>query len=311
MNRTNAIVAACFAALLTPSLAVAQPPAAPASEQQLAARHANLLKSLSPQTGDIAIPAAKATLKLGKDYYFLGAGDAKRVLTEGWGNPPGSVENVLGMVFPSGKTFADDVWGAVLTYEASGYIDDADAKTIDYGELLAQMREGEEANNQALREQGYPGQQLVGWAQSPTYDAGRHSLVWARQLKFDGASEDTLNYDVRLLGRYGVLSLNMVSGMSDLSGVGAAAATLSQTARFDTGSAYADFNEATDAKAEYGLAGLVAAGAGAAAAKKLGLLAVILAFGKKFIGLIAIAAIALFGAATRLFKRRREEQEVY
>lgn len=46
------------------------------------------LASLHPQTGDVRVPEAKAVLHLGDRYYFLPAADAKRVLTEVWGNPP-------------------------------------------------------------------------------------------------------------------------------------------------------------------------------------------------------------------------------
>ena len=49
---------------------------------------------------------------------------------------------------------------------------------------------------------------------------------------------------------------------------------------------------------------------GAAAAKKLGLLAVLLAFGKKFIVLIAAGAVVLGRWAMGLFRRRRGSVEV-
>jgi uncharacterized membrane-anchored protein len=80
-----------------------------------------------------------------------------------------------------------------------------------------------------------------------------------------------------------------------------AAALLGGT-RFKPGARYEDFNSSTDKVAEYGLAGLVAAGAGLGAAKfvKLGLFAKFskviigaLIAGKKFIiiGLVAVAAL--------------------
>ena len=62
--------------------------------------------------------------------------------------------------------------------------------------------------------------------------------------------------------------------------------------------------------AEYGVGGLVAAGVGVAVIKKLGLLGIILAFGKKFfvLGLLAFAAIGRW--VKGLFGRRDDDLEV-
>lgn len=289
-----------------PALPAAPPaPAENAAGDAAGARFRALLESLHPVDGQIRIPQAQAALALGKDYYFLPAEEAKRVLIEGWGNPPDSVTDVLGMVFPAGKTFADAPWGAVVTFEKTGYVADSDAKTADYDAVLTQSRDNEEALNAERRKAGFGGQHLVGWAQQPSYDGARHALIWAREIRFDGEADNTLNYDVRLLGRRGVLSLNMVAGMRQLPQVRAAAASFSKAAAFESGARYVDFDESVDEKAEYGLAGLVAAGVGVAAAKKFGLLALLLAFGKKFIVLI----VAAFGGLVTWFRRRRAKDQ--
>jgi len=278
--------------------AAAQQPAADqkAREKQLVA----ILDSLHPVSGDVSVPQASAVLHLGKDYYYLPAAEAKRVLVEGWGNPPETAEGVLGLVFPAGKTFLDDVWGAVISYEPTGYVTDKDAASTDYDDLIREMREGTEAVNEERTRQGYPAQHLVGWAQAPTYDPRSHSLVWAKNVQFEGQTDNTLSYDVRMLGRQGVLSLNMITGMSKLAETRQAAAKFAGAAEFQPGSRYADYQPGTDKKADYGLAGLVAAGAGVAVAKKVGLIGIILAFGKKF--LILILA---FGAGIVAWVRRK------
>lgn len=286
------------------ALALAAPALAQRAEPtrvQIAAVEA----SLHPQTGDVTVPGAGATLHLGRDFYYLAPADAKRVLTQVWGNPPSVADGVLGLVLPAGKTASDSVWGAVVTYENTGYVTDDDARTADYDGILDQLRSGEEDNNRQRREQGYPGMHLVGWAQPPAYDAATHSVVWARDLKVDGVAVDSLNYDVRLLGRGGVLSLNMLADMPHLAEVRAAAASVGRTATFDTGQRYGDFDEGKgDRRAGYGLAGLVAAGVGVAAAKKLGMLAIVLGFGKKFLVIFAVAAAAIKRFAGRLFGRK-------
>lgn len=291
---TTAAIAAAAALLAVP--AAAQPAPKPTPEQQAEIRKLQaLLEDLHPATGDVQIAPAQAVLHLGKDYYYLPAAEAKRVLVEGWRNPPESAANVLGMVFPAGSTFLDDSWGAVITFDPVGYVSDKDAQSTDYAELLKQLQEGEAEANAARRERGYPAQNLIGWAQHPAYDVRTHSVVWAQNIAFEGSPENTLNYDVRLLGRRGVLSLNMVTGMSKLAETRAAAEKFARSASFESGARYADYQPGTDKTADYGIAGLVAAGVGVAAVKKLGLFGIILAFGKKFIVLI-LAAVAMIGA---------------
>jgi len=300
----SASVMALGLALAAP--AGAQNDSAPAG-QKIPPELLQFAKSLHKQTGDVAIPQAHATLHLGDRYYFLPADEAKTVLTKVWGNPPD--DSVLGIVFEKNATIFDQVWGAVVTYEDTGYVPDKDAKSQDYNSVLENMRSGEADTNASRQKDGYPTIHLVGWAQQPSYDAASHALIWARDLQFSDSKVDTLNYDVRLLGRKGVLSLNMLSDMNHLADVRAAAADFGKAASFEPGSTYADYDKSVDKTAEYGLAGLVAAGAGIVVAKKLGLLAVLLGL-KKFI-IIGIAAI---GAAVRrwygkIFRRNRDDLE--
>jgi uncharacterized membrane-anchored protein len=210
---------------------------------------------------------------------------------------------VLGIVFPKGKTFLDEGWGAVVTYEPAGYITDKDAGA-NYDEYLDEIRKDEDEGNAERKKAGFEPVHLVGWAQPPTYDPVRHHVIWARDLKFGDEPDDVLNYDVRLLGRRGFLSLNLVSKMSRLSTVRADAKTLADDASFNPGSTYADYQPGSDAKAAYGVAGLVAAGLGVAAAQKFGLLALIALFAKKFIVLIVAAGAAIAGWFRRLLKRK-------
>lgn len=251
-------------------------------------------RGLHPRSGTVAVPGAHASLNLGDRYAFLPADEAKKVLVN-WGNAPQSVEDVLGLVMPKGQHSYDDGWAAVLTYEDSGHIKDDDAASQDYDGVLADMRAGEEEGNEEIRKSGYPGSTTVGWAQAPTYDQANKTLIWARNIKFDGAEQNTLNYDVRKLGRTGVLSMNLVDTMPNLPEVKTAAAALAMTASFDRGQSYADYDAANDQTAEFGLAGLVAAGAGVAVAKKAGLLAILLLVLKKGF-VFVIAGLAAGGA---------------
>lgn len=263
-----------------------------------------LLHSLHPRSGVVALPAAAAKLDLGAKYDFLDAADAKRVLIEGWGNPPSQADGVLGMIFPHGETFLDkEGWAAVVTYEQTFYVSDKNVQTSDYDKLLNDMKSGEDAENDARKKDGFEPVHLIGWAQPPSYEPATHDLIWARDIRFGDSDVDTLNYDVRHLGRRGVLSLNIVSTMPHLADIRAAAPQVARTAEFDPGARYAD-HQWLDKSAGYGLVGLVAAGAGLVVAKKVGLVALFALLAKKGVALLAVAGVAIANWFRRLTGRK-------
>ncbi len=270
-------------------------------QKALLQKYAAVAKALHPQYGEVRVGSTNATLHLARDYYFLPADQARRVLVEAWGNAPEAAANVLGMVFPRGANFADNPWGAVITYSGAGYVSDKDAKTTDYNKMLQSIWDSEEDDNAVRKQRGYAPVHLVGWAQPPYYDQSHHTLVWARNLRFGNQTDDTLNYDVRALGRRGVLSMNIVSTMSRLGTVRSAAAKLQNIASFDSGARYEDYKAGSDKTAEYGVAGLVAAGIGVVAAKKLGLLALGIVFFKKIAALVIAGLVAIGAWFRRLF----------
>lgn len=300
-------------ALAAAGLFTAAPMALTAAVAPQQVDRAKLVKSLRPQHGKIPLPAAKASLDLGTAYDFYGPADAKTILVDIWGNPPENAEGVLGLVMQAGKSPIEDNWGAIVTYEPSGYVADTDAASTDYTAVLKQMQEAEAAENSQRQSAGYPTIHVVGWAESPAYDKASHSMVWARDIKFSDGGADTLNYDVRSLGRAGVLSVNMVSTIPHLTEVQAAAHEFAGHAAFDPGARYTDFNPDMDKQAEYGVGGLVAAGAGIVIAKKLGLLAIAGKFLFGFLKPILVGIVALFAAFRHrimgLFGRKTDELE--
>ena len=245
--------------------------------------------SLTKQTGTIQLPGGNATLNLGEQFYYLSPADAKRVLEEGWGNPPGW--EVLGMIFPAGRTtMDDDTWGVTIEFVADGYVSDDDAADIDYSDLLADMQE-DTANESAERvQQGYETIELIGWAQPPVYDAANKRLHWAKEIKFGEAEENTLNYNIRILGRKGFLVLNYIAGMHQIGEINGNIDTLMASVNYDQGFTYDDFNPDVDQVAAYGLGALVAGKVLA----KTGFLAVAILLLKKFWFVIAAAVIGAF-----------------
>ncbi|HEX2780125.1 MAG TPA: DUF2167 domain-containing protein [Gemmatimonadaceae bacterium] len=256
--------------------------------------------SLTWQNGDVVLKNGLATLHLPEGYRYLGPEDAERVLTA-WGNLPGT--KVLGMIFPASMSPVDDgAWGVVVDYDEDGHVDDADAASIDYKQLLKEMQEGAESRNAERRKQGVPTATLVGWASPPFYDDTAHKLHWARELKFSGEEENTINWDIRVLGARGVLDLNAVGAKSQLETLEAGMDDIIRFVDFNPGHRYADYNPSVDHKAEYGIAALVAGGLVA----KSGILKVILAalLAMKKLVIIAIAGIA--GFIKKLFGRKTE-----
>jgi uncharacterized membrane-anchored protein len=308
MTKIIGVTALAAAIGLTSAGAGLARPASPRPTDAEIARVKGILDAEHPQFGDVRLRGPDVTLHLGRRYYFLGADEAKQVLKE-WGNPPDATDDVLGIIFPAGKTFVSDTWGAVVTFEPSGFVTDKDADKADYDKIIRDAQDREAEQNAELQKQGFATSHLVGWAQPPSYDKQRHALIWARDIKFSGQDADALNYDVRILGRRGVLSVNLVSTMPELTQVRADAAALAGDVSFNSGSAYGDFQAGKDKTAEYGIAGLVAAGLGVAAAQKLGLFAVLLVIVKKALVFVVAGFAAIAARFRRLFNRRPKTAE--
>jgi uncharacterized membrane-anchored protein len=259
------------------------------------------LSSLKYQTGKVALAAAHAQLDLKPGWRYLDKPDARRVLEDFWGNPPD--DSVMGLIVPDSAPLGDaHSWAVVLTYSADGYVSDEDAQEINYSELLADMQQETRDNSAALKDAGYPAVDLLGWAQAPRYDAASHKLHWAKELHFGETEGNTLNYDIRVLGREGYLSMNAVADMDDLALVNTGMKDVLAMAQFDEGFRYADFNPATDRAAEYGLAALVGGGL-AAKTGLLGKLGLLLAKGWK---LVLLAGFGLVALLRRLFGKKDE-----
>ena len=286
----TSVIAATMASALWVGTAFAQ------DSGDNAAKLERFIQSLHFQSGDIALAKADAHLHLQAGFRFLAQADARRVLEEYWGNPPD--QSVLGMLVPDNAGLdSGHSWAVVLSYDdGDGHVSDEDAAKIDYTQLLKDMQKGVEESNDERRKAGYDSIRLIGWAQPPRYDAATKRLHWAKELAFSGANGHTLNYDIRVLGREGYLSMEAVASMADQALVNEGMQQVLPMAEFDSGHRYADFNPMSDKLAAYGLATLVAGGVAA----KTGLLAKIglmLLAAKKLV----IAAVVAIGAFIKKF----------
>lgn len=262
-------------------------------------------QSLQFRSGQIEVPEARAHFNLNDEFRYLDKADARRVLEDMWGNPPD--DSVLGMIVPRSPGLNDQgSWAVVVTWSDDGYVSDEDASKIDYDDLLKTMQADTNDSNPERIKAGYGSLDLVGWAVPPRYEAGSKKLYWARELAFNDQPDHTLNYDIRVLGRHGYLSLNAVSGMTELATVRDGMDKLLPMAEFDQGARYADHNPSTDKVAAYGVATLIGGGLAAKAGlfAKLGLLLA------KFWKLLLIGVLFLGGAIRKLFVRGDDNRTV-
>ena len=258
--------------------------------------------SLKFQRGEIVLPGGIATLKVPDSFQYLNPEDTERVLVDAWGNPKG--DRTLGMITPSDVSLlADNGWAVIITYQEDGYVSDKDADSINYDTLLEHMKEGIADENKERQKQGYQTIQLIGWAAEPHYDKNSHKLYWAKEIAFGDDKEHTLNYNIRILGRRGVLVLNAVSGMQQLSSIEQQMPVIISCTDFNPGYRYSDYKVGMDKTAEYGIAALVAGGIAAKTGLFTKLLGLLLAAKK-----ILIAALIALGAfLTKILKSRKNQ----
>jgi uncharacterized membrane-anchored protein len=156
--------------------------------------------------------------------------------------------------------------------------------------LLEDMQSDIRKANPDRVKQGYGAIELLGWAEAPHYDAANKKLYWAKELRFDGSDETTLNYEIRALGRRGILTMTFIAASSQLGEINANRETVLSMAEFNEGHRYMDFDPSVDEVAAYGLGALVAG----KIAAKTGLLAAGLLLLKK-VGVFLLVGLAALG----------------
>lgn len=235
---------------------------------------------------------ANASLDVPQGYAVLGPDDTRR-LEELLHNPPSDQPTYT--LSPT-----DGRYVAYFSYDDTGYV--KDDEKIDADSLLDSFKQGTEQANEERRKRGWEALHVVGWKNRPEYDTQFKSLAWSILGREEGSNEDIVNYNTRLLGRTGVMSVLLVSSPQDLDG---AVADFKKTVHgfaFKPGQTYADFRDG-DRVAEYGLGALIVGGAAAVAAKK-GFFAVIAKFLIAGWKLLLVGFVAIGSFFKRLFGRR-------
>ncbi|MXV50177.1 DUF2167 domain-containing protein [Pedobacter sp. HMF7647] len=258
-------------------------------------------KSFHYQTGTVKLETNNATLNVPQGFKFLNKKEGMVVLSDIWNNPPDST--ILGLLVPAktGVT-SPDSWAFVLSFDKMGYVKDDDAESINYDDLLKEQQKNTEDANSYRIANGYEKIQLVGWASAPFYDKNANTLHWAKEIKFGTDSTNTLNYNIRILGRKGIFLLNAVAGMDQLPLVKQNIDKVIQSVEFDKGHRYADFVPEVDNVAAWTVGGLVAGKVLA----KAGFFVLLLKFWK----LLLVGIAAAVGAVKRFFGGRKNTDSI-
>lgn len=244
-------------------------------------------KTFKYQHGSINLKNGVGKINIPKGFKYLEPVQAERVLVELWGNPKG--ENLtLGLLLPEKQGIMNqDGYVFNIQYDEIGHVEDGDADDVDYDELLAEMQKETVEENKERQTAGYEPVSIVGWAAKPFYDKDRKILHWAKEIKFGQSTVNTLNYNVRILGRKGVLVLNAIATENELPLVQKDINKVLDIVQFNDGYKYEDFDSSVDEVAAWTIGGLVAGKVLA----KVGFLAVIAKFGK----LIVFGLLGFFG----------------
>jgi uncharacterized membrane-anchored protein len=262
--------------------------------------------AMNYQHGTVLLKNGIAKLNIPKGFKFLNAQQANFVVSDVWGNPP---QDVQGLLLPEKQKITDaSNYAFIIEWDEMGFVKDDDADEIDYDELLKDMQTEINEGNEEREQAGYESIKLIGWASKPFYDKKHKILHWAKEIKFGENDVNTLNYNIRILGRKGVLILNAVSNISQLPLVNQDIKQVLTIVEFTEGNKYENFDSGIDTVAAVGIGGLVA---GKVLAKLgfLGLLAKFLAPLLKFGKLGVLAVGAAFSAIWRFMTGRKKSEE--
>ncbi|MDJ0365009.1 DUF2167 domain-containing protein [Hymenobacter sp. H14-R3] len=283
MKKLLLVLGSCIALSFSTQAALPRPKPKPVLVDSAAVHQAqvdSINGTFVYQGGLINLPGGVGKLTVPPGFLYLDSGQAAYVMHKLWRNPP---QESLGMLFPEDRgPMSDNTWGYLINFDPMGHVQDDDADDIKYDELLEEMQKDVEEENQDRTKDGYRAVHLIGWGAPPYYDKKQHTLHWAKLLRFGDGLDETLNYNVRILGRKGVLVFNAIAEPQQLPEIKASIPALLANVTFVKGQQYNDFSSGIDEVAVYGIGGLVAGKVLA----KVGLFAIVVKFWK--LGLLAL-----------------------
>ncbi len=217
--------------------------------------------------------------------YVFADGDDTRKLME-------LMENIvnyreLGFVAPDNLE-----WFIVFEFDEIGYVRDDEKDLLDADALLHSLKQGTEEANKIRQQRGWTPLHILDWLQPPRYNPYTNNLEWATRGVADG--DLVVNWNTRLLGRRGVMSVVLVADPSLIQAILPDYQKCMDGFSYKFGSRYGDWTTG-DPTADVGLTALVVGGATAVAAKTgllKGLFKMLASLWKLvLVGLVAVGAI--------------------
>lgn len=208
-----------------------------------------------------------ATVEIPEGYLFADAANARRYLEACQIRPVGTE---VGLVRPYKQ---DTDWYIVFEFSGDGYVKDEEAENINADDAIRTLRQINEDENAERKRLGWQPTRILGWEKAPTYDPKTHNLEWALKVARDDVQD--VNFNTRVLGRFGVMTVNLVVSPKELPDVLPVLDSMVASFDYDDGHRYAEFKSG-DKVARYGLTALIT-GTVATAAIKTGLMRRLLA----------------------------------
>lgn len=242
-----------------------------------------------PTTGDLK----QATIMVPEGAMFADGSGTRKYLELNH-NPTSGEE--LGMVV------AEDLsWFVIFDFSDIGYVKDDEKDEIDANAILTSLREGTAEGNKVRKQRGWDTVTVEGWASPPRYEPTTHNLEWATTLKNDKTNNKSVNHDIRMLGRAGVMQAGLVVAPENYTQTLPNTRKLLEGFEFKDGQRYSEFKPG-DRVAEIGLIGLMTGGAVAVAAKT-GILAKL---GKGIFKIGAVILAAGGALLSKIFGRKKD-----
>ena len=205
-----------------------------------------------------------------------------------------------------------------VKYKDEGYVTIDDWKSIKPENLIAEMRQAQEAWKDQLKEEGRNYVEELNWIYKPTFDQEKSAIYFSYEAAWDGkdGKYKTMETNSIVLGRNGYLELSFVTPIKnettkiELEQFANLAKDFTVGIDFLEGSKHTDYKSG-DKVAALGIGGLVAGTLGVKALAKVGILAKFTPFLMKFWWIIFAPIAAIFGMANKkksnVRKRKRKE----
>ena len=158
--------------------------------------------------------------------------------------------DVLGMMMADGTDPLDSKgWRLMVRFDDIGRVE-ADTGDINADATLQEFRS--QADRTSLGNASGRGApiELLGWAAAPELDTDSMSFSWGVDLVDFTRNLDLVDYRVNMLGREGVLKLELVASGFDRDAIHAFGAQMDKLASFNKGARYQDFSADVDKVAQ-------------------------------------------------------------